>query len=546
MLCHLLKLPDELIVSIVDCLGHDLEPLRQLAQVNAQFQALAEERLYRHIFFRRDIELQRLHAAISISPSRAKAVKSIDLRCQLDDAEFDLFCFRRRVKEGSSNFELVADLLVKTLNVRELTMESPYCNVVQGIPMWEPTNDATWGRTLLAWFRPITMATDMTSTSPPMQSLKKLTLHLNGVEREFWTAENQYADVFALENLEDLHLSSVNIIDTTACNLKRHSTNLKKLKLDEANISMKGLRTILAIPRALEHLYLGENVHSPEQQDYPPGQEYNTLIDRNPDEFLDILSQHASTLQTLTYIPSITPLYFSHRPDIRLSGPGLHHFLKLELITIHSYLSLSTIRSLFFRTPDHAPPNLQSLHITSGFAELILDAPPADNFELSLPIRRLALHTPTTLPNLKTLKFTLDRIDLTPETRHLIAVIGRSLMTTGTTLRDCGVQFEVFQLPPRGRVVAPLLYGEDVRAETRVFSNMEGPGRFVASVAGWRGGVAVWRQEVYGDGVEGGSESEREDEGEEWETASEFDGEHEEEEEEEEDDEFGVMDGLQE
>ncbi|KAH9845699.1 hypothetical protein Tdes44962_MAKER01130 [Teratosphaeria destructans] len=543
MSCHLLKLPDELIVCIVDCLNHHLPTLRQLAQVNAQFQALAEERLYRHIFFRRDVELQRLHAAISLRPSRATAVQSIDLPCQLDAAEFDLFCFRRRVKDGSTNFELVSDVLVKTVNVRELTLESPYCNVVDSIPMWEPTNDATWGRTLRAWFKPITMAAHMSSATQSLQSLKKLTLHLNGVEREFWTASDQYADVFALENLEELHLSSVNIIDTTACHFKARRTKLKRLKLDEANISMKGLRTILAMPRALEHLYLGENVNSPDQADYPPGQEYNTLIDRNPDEFLDILSQHASTLKTLTYIPAITQLDFDHRPNLRLSGPGLSPFLRLEQTTIHSYLSLSSIHQLFFRTPDHAPPNLQSLHITSGFDELIFDPSLTEDVGQNLPIRRLALQTPTTLPSLKTLKFTFDRIDLRPETRHLISIIGRSLMATGTALRDYGVEFEVLQLPPRGRIVAPLLYGETVRPETRMFSNMDRPGRFVANVAGWIGGAAVWRQVVYGDGSEGESE----EGGEEWETASEYNGEDDNEgDDDENDEEFGVMNGFQE
>lgn len=85
-----------------------------------------------------------------------------------------------------------------------------------------------------------------------------MTLHLNGDMKEFWGVTGHYSAIFAHPTLLDLTLSSANILEDTSKDLQGIKTPLKRLVLDECNLSIEGLQGILSLPRALETLYIGE------------------------------------------------------------------------------------------------------------------------------------------------------------------------------------------------------------------------------------------------------------------------------------------------
>jgi hypothetical protein len=256
--------PEELLLAIVESLG-DADALRILALTNRKFQGLAELVLYRTIFFREEDELERLHDALKQDPRRAKAVQTIDARCHLSQSpSWD----EARIIRGLQrpHFHTLKDVLKMTTNLRDLTLESPYCN----FDMWRRhATERTWGRTWLAWGRHILNTVGAhgdkigkPAARPALQTLTRLTLHLNGICREFWTCNGDWALLFSHPTLIELYLSSVNVAEDTGANLPDVRTPLKRLTLDEANVTYAGLCAVLSKPRALEYLYIGGLWHS--------------------------------------------------------------------------------------------------------------------------------------------------------------------------------------------------------------------------------------------------------------------------------------------
>ncbi len=73
--------------------------------------------------------------------------------------------------------------------------------------------------------------------------------------------ERGYAWILAHPPLEDLHLSSVNLTHDVlgVVVYPNFSTPLKRLTLDETNVTLDGLRSVLSFPTALQYLYIGRN-----------------------------------------------------------------------------------------------------------------------------------------------------------------------------------------------------------------------------------------------------------------------------------------------
>lgn len=85
-----------------------------------------------------------------------------------------------------------------------------------------------------------------------------MVLHLNGSASPYWTVDSRSLSLFLLPGLQCLKISCVNILSHSFTAADRGSfTSLKHLELDESNITHQGLMGILALPRALETLYLG-------------------------------------------------------------------------------------------------------------------------------------------------------------------------------------------------------------------------------------------------------------------------------------------------
>lgn len=250
----LLGLPTELIVNIVDHV-EDTRSLRNLALASRLLQTLTEPTLYRTIFFRTPRQLKHLVAALEGDPIRRKSIRIIDARCQLNSSSLE--------------FTKIRTLLCMATRLTDLTIESPCCNS----NLWEYASADWWRTTMRSWLTPIIDATnvakplclnssqikDCMKEYAPLQHLKRLTLHLNGEKREFWTCAHRYAAIFTHPTIEELHLSSINLPKGCTDHLSNEvKTPLKRLTLDEANITFDGLRGVLTLPKALEEIYIGK------------------------------------------------------------------------------------------------------------------------------------------------------------------------------------------------------------------------------------------------------------------------------------------------
>jgi hypothetical protein len=69
-----------------------------------------------------------------------------------------------------------------------------------------------------------------------------------------------WSTIMPLPTLNELTISYACIHDAVYIGEVR-STGLKKLTMVECNVTIRGLETILAAPKALESLYLGINLH---------------------------------------------------------------------------------------------------------------------------------------------------------------------------------------------------------------------------------------------------------------------------------------------
>lgn len=241
-------LPDELLICVVELLQDNRSALRDLSLASRRLQALAEPVLYRTFFFVVSSELSRFYESARQHPWRSKAVQVLDARCKAGFAD---------------QFLLLADLLELAPNIRELTIESPFCNN----RLWaDAEKSAGWDKCFERWMEPLIKATTCNPTAfpselHPLQVLTKLTLHLSGVGREFYTVEKDLAELFAHPTLLELHISSINLPKHATDNLPPGlKTPLKRLTLDETNVTFEGLRGVLALPEALEYLYIGESM----------------------------------------------------------------------------------------------------------------------------------------------------------------------------------------------------------------------------------------------------------------------------------------------
>lgn len=119
------SLPNELIGNVFEYL-QDVENLLSLITVCSRFNSIVESILYRSIFHRSGEAAVTLRKAVEAKPKRAKHITNIDSRC------------RWQKREGLIS---LATVISSATNLRELTIESPYCNNAYGkeTELWRST-----------------------------------------------------------------------------------------------------------------------------------------------------------------------------------------------------------------------------------------------------------------------------------------------------------------------------------------------------------------------------------------------------------------------
>ena len=109
----LLALPDELLLCVLSHLSDDRGSLSAFACACQRLQDLAEPFLYASNLITRGSQVQGLSHALTARKERVRLVQSLDLRC------------RYRYTAGMS---VIMTILPALVNLKELTIESPWCN----------------------------------------------------------------------------------------------------------------------------------------------------------------------------------------------------------------------------------------------------------------------------------------------------------------------------------------------------------------------------------------------------------------------------------
>lgn len=251
----LFELADELILHIIESLEGDNATLCQLARTCRRLQVIAESLIYRHIFIRTAGQAMKLQDSLNARPSRWTAIQELDGRCKHNGQKIDPTGAMVEV------FDLLPALLDGARSLREITVESPDCNYERWAS--RDVGRGNWGVRLSALFAPLRAAAGWTSASPaqrPLQSLSKLTLHLNGEgERYWWIKTDETACIFAQPALQELTISCAAFDYNALYGIAGvNRSALRRLTLIECHISHDLLHDLLSIPQALQYLHLGK------------------------------------------------------------------------------------------------------------------------------------------------------------------------------------------------------------------------------------------------------------------------------------------------
>lgn len=119
----LLSFPDELLISILSHLAIDLPTLSALSWVCKKLQDLAEPLIYASILITKGSQTQRLVHALDARKERMRYVHALGLRCRYTQTE---------------GMSLMKSLLPRLEHLKELSIESPWCNHSSASPsMWD-------------------------------------------------------------------------------------------------------------------------------------------------------------------------------------------------------------------------------------------------------------------------------------------------------------------------------------------------------------------------------------------------------------------------
>ncbi|KAL8788285.1 MAG: hypothetical protein Q9195_007382 [Heterodermia aff. obscurata] len=235
----LLALPDELLLGILSCLSAEQSALSAVACACRRLQNLAEDFIYASNLIIKGSQAQRLSHALTARKDRVRLVHSLDLRCRFAHA---------------AGMSVMNTLLPGLVNLKELTIESPWCNhSAVSTEVWDDALES-YAQT----FRDASLLANSYEARPnqPLARLQSCTLHLSGAQTRLWPL-NQAAALFLHPSLRELTISCA---DGHEANIDipfetyRGSTLLQQLTFIECDISVATMESILSLPSALQSL----------------------------------------------------------------------------------------------------------------------------------------------------------------------------------------------------------------------------------------------------------------------------------------------------
>nr|POE63013.1 hypothetical protein CFP56_03916 [Quercus suber] len=444
MVFRLTDLAAELVVCIIEQV-ENRETLKSLSLTSKTLCGLTEPRLYRHNFFRTGREAQAFLRALTSQPGRQAAVQSLDARC---------------IYGGQAGLGGIGQIMDVCPNLRDLTIESPFCNDNH----WTECRGPDWAEMLDGWMMPLFKATSLSGpnlTSPPLQNLIK--------RHEYWHAAGTYASIFAHPSLQELRISSANLaddaLDLVPANLR---TPLKSLIFDQCNVNATVSGAIDKADKDTGEVDGGE-------RPMPTTQWYNLLADGDPSAFELALSQQQASMKSLYYAAGsiVDPEQIRQALLRKRYSLNLSKFHRLEKVTIGAPC-YQLERALLSRT--YGPSGLKELKICgTNSTKLIRPAIPSNDAVQRQPRvwANYVISVAGAFPSLSGVEVVFGRDRLRCFTALPLEEID-AINAVNSMLTERGGKLSVAVVHPNNRFVPPILYGEHEPTVMQVFETDKG------------------------------------------------------------------------
>ncbi|KAF1967412.1 hypothetical protein BU23DRAFT_424810, partial [Bimuria novae-zelandiae CBS 107.79] len=441
-------LPDELLVQIVSHLAADKPTLCSLARTCRFFQSEAEKHLYNSIELLSTNDLHAIIEAFTRRPERIASVETLKI----------LYRFHSGLGATAEERGLFNQCVKIMKALRHWEIESPYDNY-----KWDHGGDE-WVLGDMEEFRAALENASLKAQGGALAAvpdaglakLERLTIHTHGVSDDFWNLGG-YHCLFRHPALRYLHVSCLALpSDLPELEPYAKSTPLTELIFDECEIERQSLGRILATPKRLKRLTLGENVYNINE-----GRGANPRLTRAPEASLAALKHAAHSLESLTHYDPSWRLNVDTRKHSPIPGDGMRDFHSLTSLRVDA---CSFLHRCIVLSHAQAPPNLATLQIRHPRQRLTpFGLSGASNLEDFF--ERLPPYDPYTyLPSLKTLDFVQgasledygDTVATICEEEAL-----RERHAIGFKLRQYGINLRVtLEATWKGGLIPPVLHGE--------------------------------------------------------------------------------------
>lgn len=281
-------------------------------------------------------------------------------------------------------------------------------------------------------------------------------IHTHGVSDDFWNLGDFHC-LFRHPSLRHLHVSCLALpTDLPELEPYAKSTPLTELVFDECELEPRSLGRILATPKNLKHLTLGENVYN-----INGSRGANPRLTRAPEAALAALDHVAHSLETLVHHDPAWRMNMNYHKALPIPGGGMRDFHSLKTLRVDacSFLHRSIVLS-----HTQAPPNLHTVQIRNPRPRITRFGASAastnDDFFEHLPP-----HNPYTyLASLKILEFVQGATSEMPMARTLHITEDEALRErhkTGYKLFKHGINLKVtLEATWRTGLIPPFLHGE--------------------------------------------------------------------------------------
>ena len=376
-----LALPLELVLDIISHLSGDRSTLCALARSCRLIHPFCEDHLYATIELLSTDDLQAICYALTRRPRRIEAVHTLRI----------LYKYHKDLATTEDDRTAFNECVRGMKALKEWHIESPFDNF-----HWGTKGGTEWVDQDMKSFREALETASLRQGGPSLAGvglakLEKLIVHSHGAKCDFWELDRFHC-LFRHPALRYLHVSCVSFPpDLPDLEPYATTTPLTTLIFDECELEPESLRRVLATPKALKHLTLGENVANVRHSRGPAPK-----LTSAPEGAMRALEPVAHSLETLTHLDPthLTLADPDSPPPLKLRGSGMRDFHSLRQLTCDrcSFLHQGLILS-----PTVAPPNLTILRLRRYGRHLGHGDDWFDKLPGSSPYARL--------PSLKSLEF---------------------------------------------------------------------------------------------------------------------------------------------